>query len=353
MLPTLRLKTTRIPLAVLVTITLSSLVAACSDGGNNRSDSKSETSFMLDTNVLPKHSIFYAAQAEGFYKKHNLNIKIEKGKGSRDTAAAVGAHRIDFGFSDFGTMVGARASGSKVKQLALIHAQDPFAVVTKASSDIHSWKDLKGKTVAGEPGGSTTVLFPIAEKLAGLKKNDVKVVHAAGDAKVPGLLAGKWDATLAYYVSDPPVLVGKGVKPRSLKWKDVGFDLYSNGLISSDRMISQHPKVVKRFVDATSEGVQWACQHQKKAARDMTNKVQDVKLKSARAGAKAACDILWTSEAKKHGLGYMKQSGVKNVFTISHRYLNVKTKSIKLSDTYTNKFNSGVKPDQKIASPHN
>lgn len=307
--------------------------------------------FMLDTNILPKHGIFFAAATQGFYEEADLNIEIIPGTGSQDTAKAVGTGRAQFGFADFGASASVRAGGADVKQLAVIHAESPFAVVTTADSDIRSWKDLKGKTVAGEPGGSTTVLFPVVEKMAGLKKGDVKVVHAAGTAKVPGLLAGKWDATLAYFVSDPPVLLSEGVTPRSLKWSDVGFELYSNGLVTSDKMIRKDPDAVKRFVQATSEGVKWACDNQKDAAQALTEEVGEIDMKGARAGIQAACEILWIPETEKNGLGYMTRDGVENVLKITEDYLGLKGDKLSPGSLYTNKFNSGIKKNQKISAP--
>src|SRR5699024_8394819 len=131
-------------------------------GSSETADTGEQVTFMLDTNTLPKHSIFFATKGKGFYDDAGLNVKITPGSGSYDTAVAVGAEKVEFGFSDFGAMAQARGEGSDVKELSLIHAQSPFAVVTKADSGIRDWEDLKGKTVAGEGAGSTNILFPIA-----------------------------------------------------------------------------------------------------------------------------------------------------------------------------------------------
>lgn len=45
-------------------------------------------------------------------------------------------------------------------------------------------------------------MWPFAMHKLGLKEGDVNVVSAASASKIPGLLAGQWDANLALYVSD-------------------------------------------------------------------------------------------------------------------------------------------------------
>src|SRR5690606_27721668 len=127
---------------------------------------------------------------QGFYEDEGLDIEIVPGTGSLNTSVAVGQGGADFGFADFGTMAGAVANGSDVRQLLGIHMQSPFAIVTTEDSGIKDWDDLKGKKVASEPTGSTTVLFPLALELAGLTEDDVELVHVDGTAKVPGMLAG-------------------------------------------------------------------------------------------------------------------------------------------------------------------
>jgi NitT/TauT family transport system substrate-binding protein len=330
----------------LLTAAVLIVLAGCSSHAGSGGGDK--ITFMLDTNLLPKHAIFFAGLGKGFYAEEGLNIDILPGTGSKDTSVAVGTGRAQFGFADFGAMAKARIEGANVKQIGLIHAASPFAVVVKADSGIRTWQDLKGKKVAGEAGGSTTILFPLALKLAGIPENDVKVVVADGKAKVPGLLAGQWDGTLAYFVSDPPVLISQGVEPFSLKWADVGFKLYSNGLIASDETISKNPDLVKRFVRATSRSVKWACDNYDEAAKIMTQQVPEIGLKGARAGVEAACGVLWIPETTENGLGYMTEAGVQNVIDITKEYLGLKSDSMKPADLYSNDFLSGIKPNDRI-----
>lgn len=329
-------------------------VSGCASGvneGTNTDETMKKVVFMLDVNILPKHSIFFAAVAKGFYAKEGLDVEILPGTGSLNASIAVGTKTADFGFGDFAAMVGGRASGNEVKQVLSIHAQSPFAIVTTADSGISSWDDLRGKKVAGEAAGTTTQLFPLALERAGIDVDEVEFVPVDGTAKVPGLLAGQWDATVGFSVSDPAVMIGLGVEPRTLMWSELGFEMYSAGIIASDQMIASDPELVEAFVRATANGVKWACDNQPETAKIMVEEFPETNLKAAEVGTEAVCEILWVPESEKNGLGYMAEEGVQRVIDIAQEYLGLQGDPILPSDVYSNKFNPGILQSTKVEAP--
>jgi NitT/TauT family transport system substrate-binding protein len=309
-----------------------------------------KVTFMLDTNYLPKHGLFFAAKGLGFYRAEGLDVDFQPSTGSLTTASAVSQGKADFGFADFDTMVKVDAQGGDDKQLATIHAQSPFAVITLLKYHIHSWKDLVGKTVAGEPGGSATIFFPLELQLCGVNPNAVHLESVDSTAKLPGLLAGKWQAFVAYSVSDPATMIGMGLHPVVLLGSQCGFKLYSNGLIASDRMIKSDPSLVGHFVKATVEGVKWACDNQNAAAKNTLQFVPAMNLKAARAGIKLACQIIWTPAARKYGLGYMTKDEVIHTMNLARRFLQL-TSNLKPEDVYTDRFIPHILPDTHIKPP--
>lgn len=341
-------------LALGMAITLAGCAGAASEGANdggNSDEPMQKVVFMLDVNILPKHSIFFAAVAKGFYEKEGLDVEILPGTGSLNAAIAVGTKTADFGFGDFAAMVGGRASGNEVKQVLSIHAQSPFAIVTTADSGISSWDDLRGKKVAGEPAGTTTQLFPLALERAGVDVAEVEFIPVDGTAKVPGLLAGQWDATVGFNVSDPAVMVGLGVEPFTLMWSEMGFEMYSAGIIASDEMIATDPELVEAFVRATANGVKWACDNQPETAQIMVDEFPETNIRAAEVGTEAVCEILWVAESEKNGLGYMTDEGVQRVIAIAQEYLELKEDSIQPSEVYSNDFNPGILQSTTVEAP--
>lgn len=316
------------------------LVALVSVNPISRAGASAQTrvTFRLDTNYLPKHGIFFAAQGLGFYKQEGLDVSFQPSTGSYDTSVAVGQGRADFGFADFDTMVKAVATGASVEQLASIHAVNPSAIITLPKYKIRHFRNLRGKRIAGEPAESATLLFPLALELCHMSMKDVDFISVDSRAKLPGLEAGKWEGFVAYSVSDPATMVGQGLTPVVVPYSECGFSGYSNGLIANTKTIRAQPELVQRFVTATLRGIQWACTNRTGAAKNTMTVVPSINLQAAEAGIRLACRIIWTPEAARHGMGYMDPAQVGHTVGLARQFLGLKG-AIDLSILYTNRFN--------------
>ncbi|GAA1256328.1 ABC transporter substrate-binding protein [Janibacter melonis] len=326
-------------------------LAAC--GGSGESSASGEkVTFMMDVGLLPKHALFYAAVDHGFYEDAGFDVEILPGTGSKDTSLAVSTGRADFGFADFGQSVLARSEGAGVTQLGLIQSETAYATVTTSKSGIDDWDDLVGKKVATEAGGAMTAMWPLAAERAGLDKDDVEVVASSGQAKITGLLTGQWDATLAFYISDAPVLIAQGEKPVVLKWSDLDISMYGNGLITSDKAVADDPERVKAFVGATMRGVTWACKNQDQAVQSLMDSVREMDSKAATAGVEQACGLLWPKDAPDGAsLGSMDDEGAEHVFDLVGTYLDVDSTDISTADVYTNEFLPEITTQTQIEEP--
>ncbi|GAA3703566.1 ABC transporter substrate-binding protein [Arthrobacter ginkgonis] len=324
------------------------LLTSCS--GASGAGGKEKVSLMMDVGLLPKHALFYAAKEHGFYEAAGFDVNILPGTGSKDTALAVSAGRVDFGFADFAMTAVARAEGADVKQIGLVQAETAYATVTTEGRGIEGWDDLKGKTVATEAGGAMTAMWPLALEKAGLAPGDVEVVAATGQAKIPGLLSKQWDATLAFFISDEPVLKAQGESPVVLKWSDIGISMYGNGIVASSKTLGDGDKA-SRFMDATLRGAAWACQNQEQAAQALMKSVTEMGPEAAQAGVEAACSILASDEMADLGLGAMSDKGAERVVDLAGNYLGLDAGKVTPSDLYTNDYLPEVRVDEKMAAP--
>lgn len=201
------------------------------------SSGKNSMTLMLDVAYLPKHAPFISAVERGFFKAEGIDLTVMPGSGSTNTVTSVETGKVDAGWADFGATVTSQGRGAKVKQVNLVQARSAYAVVALAGTGINGWADLPGKTVATEGAGAMTAMWPFAMSRLGLKEGDVNVVHASSGSKIPGLLAGQWNANLALYVSDEPAIDALGRQAVVLKWSDLGIDLYGNGIVVSDEKL--------------------------------------------------------------------------------------------------------------------
>lgn len=292
------------------------VLTSCSNGNG-----RNEMSLMLDVSWLPKHAPFVSAVQRGFFEAENIDLTVMPGSGSSSTVTAVDTGKVDVGWADFGVTVLSRGRGAEVKQINLLQARSAYAVVALAGAGINSWGDLRGKTVATEASGAMPAMWPLALSKLGLSEDDVKVVNATGAAKIPGLLAGQWDANLALYVSDVPRIEATGRQAVALKWADLGIDIYGTGIIASNEMLRTNPSRVKRFNRAMQKGFLWACRHPADAANDFQKKVSGYEDQTVVKAIKEQCSLNWGSRESSDRFGVMDDAGVQKVIDVAHQFL--------------------------------
>lgn len=322
-------------------------LTGCVGGG-----SKNSMTLMLDVGYLPKHAPFFAAAARGFFKAEGIDLTIMPGSGSTNTVTAVETSKVDAGWADFGVTVLNQARGAKVKQVNLLQAHSAYAVVALADSGIKNWEDLKGKTVATEGAGAMTAMWPLALNRLGMQSSDVNVVHASSGSKIPGLLAGQWDANLALYVSDAPAIDAIGREPAVLKWSDLGIDLYGNGIVFSEERMSQNPDQVKKFNTAMQKGFLWACQNPDEAASDFQREVQGYEMKTITLAIREQCALNFETDDPSEAFGVMSDSGVEELMDVAHEYLGLsEDTTLAPEQIYTNAFLDPQRRNDTISAP--
>ncbi|MBL3699850.1 ABC transporter substrate-binding protein [Leucobacter luti] len=327
------------------------LATGCgTDAGASGSD---RVSLMLDVAVLPKHAPFYAAAAAGFFEEEGIDLEIMPGSGSANTVASVDTGRVDFGWADFNVSILNRAQGANIQQINLVQGMSAYAALALPDSGIADWDDLKGKTVATEGNGAMVAMWPAVLDKLGWDEDDVAVVSAAGEAKIPGLIAKQWDANLALYVSDAPMLVAEGYDPVVLKWADLGLLYYGNGVITSGDTIANDPDLVERFTRALQRGFVWSCQNQEDTAASFSEAVpgfDDAALAEAISGQ---CDLMWSDESREAGFGTMSDAGVQKQIDVAAEYLGLENPGEQdPADMYTNEFLEPLGPDEQIPAPN-
>lgn len=325
--------------------------ATSSDGGANAEGTEKVT-LMLDVAVLPKHAPFYGAVAAGFFEAEGIELELMPGSGSANTVAAVDTGRVDFGWADYNVSILNRAQGSSIRQINLVQGQSAYAALALPDSGISDWDDLKGKTVATEGNGAMVAMWPAVIDKLGWAEDDVTVVSAAGEAKIPGLISKQWDANLALSVSDGPILIAEGYDPVILKWADLGLLYYGNGIITSDKTIEEKPELVEKFTRAMQRGFAWACANQEESADAFSAKVPGFDEAALQNAIEGQCDLMWNEENSAAGFGAMTDEGVEKQIAVATKYLGLENPDeISPSDIYTNEFLEPLSPEDVIEAP--
>ena len=204
---------------------------------------------------------FFVAKDKGYFKQEGLNVVIDQGEGSGATVTRIMGGAYDAGFGDINAIIqnaSTRPADAPV-MVYMLWNQPPFAIVSKTSAGIKTPKDFEGKTLGGAQGTPTTRMLPVFAKANNLDLAKIKLSNMAPNLQEPMLIQGQIDAALVFNITSYFNLVLNRQDPdKDFSWisfGDYGLDLYSNGLMVSQKLVKENPKAVAGLVRALNKAV--------------------------------------------------------------------------------------------------
>jgi NitT/TauT family transport system substrate-binding protein len=197
-------------------------------------------------NQLP----FFLAKSRGLFASEGLDVSLVPGRGSAQTAQAVGAGRYDVAQADLTTMALLRGKGAPVKAFLVQFPRTSFGCVGAKDANIASWKDLEGKKVGVTQGAPETYLLPATFKKLGLDLNRVDRINVPAPNKNTTYLSKQIDALCTDVASEMPVLnLGRPLNPL---WFGEVLDVPYHGLFARDELFQTKPAVVRGVAKAVA-----------------------------------------------------------------------------------------------------
>jgi NitT/TauT family transport system substrate-binding protein len=196
---------------------------------------------------------FYVAAARGYYKAAHLNVTFNYGM-APDLLRQVGLGKYAFANADSDGVIAARASGIPVRYIAAQYQRFPTVVFALSASHITRAADLRGKTI-GLPGlyGSSYVGLLHLLHEAGLTTKDVHLV-SIGYTQPQSVARKQVQAAVGYAMNEPVALRAQGYAVSVIGLPDAAA-LVGSGLITSDGLLQRNPDLVRRFVQASLQGL--------------------------------------------------------------------------------------------------
>jgi NitT/TauT family transport system substrate-binding protein len=243
-----------------ITVFLLLSACACIQGCGNSSNAPAsgqvtgsaagQQTLQLNWKPEPEFGGFYAAQLDGLYQKHGLNVAIRPGGPGTPTADMLGAGTVDFAIIGGDEIIRARAHGNKIVALFAVYQTDPHAIMTRADRGFTMLADVftHEGTLALERG------LPYAdflEKKYGFQKLRI-VPSPFGD-----LSLYRTDPTYSmqcFITAEPFAAKRIGIAPKTFLIADSGYNPYMTILATSESYLFGHPQIVNKLIAAVREG---------------------------------------------------------------------------------------------------
>ncbi|HZM23012.1 MAG TPA: ABC transporter substrate-binding protein, partial [Anaerolineales bacterium] len=132
--------------------------------------------------------------------------------------------------------------------------QFPVSVIARSDLGVVIPQDLKGKKI-GLPGlfGANYVGLRALLNAGELSESDV-TLDAIGFNQVDLMAVGQQDIIVGYVANEPIQLRARGIAVTELRVADY-VQLASNGILASEKVITENPELVRAFVAAFLKGL--------------------------------------------------------------------------------------------------
>lgn len=235
------------------------VLSGCGGSDTNNSDSAASEAltpitFQLNSPAAGYNSGFELAVVNGYYKDAGLDVTIEPGNGSANTAQLVAAGQIDVAFADSAAVMGLVKDGAKITIVSTILQSNPNQVTALADSGITSIEQIKGKKVAVPNGYSQAAMFPLVLDSIGLTSDDIEEVNMPAESMVASLLQGQVDVILGSIDNFGVQLKQQGADTVDFLFSDNGAATVSTSIVASDSFLAENPDAVRAFVGASLKG---------------------------------------------------------------------------------------------------
>lgn len=224
----------------------------------------------------------YVALEKGYFEEAGFNVTIEHGD------EPLGVNLIAAGERQFGIISGeqviaARANERPVTFVYQWFQQFPVGVAVTTESGIESVEDLRGQRV-GVPiraGASYSGVVALLNA-HGLTEQDVQLEEIGFNAPEVMCVDGIDAATV--YINNEPLQIEDriaaqdcdGVDGLTVLRLDAAATLVSNGLITNEQMIAEHPDQVRAVVEAFERGLRDTIQNPAEAYLISMNYVENL-----------------------------------------------------------------------------
>lgn len=197
------------------------------------------------------------AQTYGHFKAQGIDVTIKSGGPERDAIRELELGYAHFGVASADQVIRALDKGAPVVVVAQLFQVNPLQWIYRSDRlSINQLSDLKGRTLGVTFGKNDEMIMQSLLYRAQISNNQVRLYSVRLD--YTPFYKGSVDLWPVYIntqgVEIKRKLMSSGGAVRFLNPNDHGVHFVANSVVTSEKMIKEHPETVKRFVYALLKG---------------------------------------------------------------------------------------------------
>ena len=231
-------------------------------------DGLEKITVVLDWTPNTNHTGLYVAKDKGYYEEAGLDVEIVQPPedGAR---VLVASGKAQFGVSVQDSMAPALVGDNPlpIKAIAALLQHNTSGIISRKGEGMDRPKGLEGKKYATwDAPVEKAMMQDVVEKDGG-DFSKVTLIPSTVTDEVSALKANSVDAIWVYYGWTGIAAEITGLDVDYFEFRDINpiFDYYTPVLITNDEMISNNPEIVKKFLEATKKGYEFAIESPEEA----------------------------------------------------------------------------------------
>lgn len=245
----------RIALLLVLTLALAACAGATPQQEGTEDDLRPTTilfGFIPNIQFAP----FYVAQSKGYYAEEGLDVAFDYNFETDvvQQAATWPESEVEFALGSGLSVLLARQQELPIVMTMLQYQEFPVVLFSKGDTTLQTPEDLANKSV-GIPGRFGASYYGLQAILyASDISEDALDIEEVGFNQLPLILEDRIEVATGYAMNEPVKLREEGVEVNTLRVADY-FPLVSDGILTSERLLTDEPEVVRGFVRASLRGL--------------------------------------------------------------------------------------------------
>lgn len=250
-------RTRIIAVLVIVIVVVAALIAAflLTETADDKGDMTPVTLFMSYVPSV-QFAPAYVAAERGYFADEGIDISFEQSLNEADGVERIANNDLQFGLISGEQVLLARAMQRPIVYVFEWYHSFPVGIVSPADLDITQPADLAGRVVS-VPGtfGASYIGLRALLAAANLQESDLAELRSIGFAAAENICEEQVEAAVVYIANEPLTIERQCTPVNIIRVSDYAA-LVSNGLVTNERTIRDHPDLVRGMVRALQRGVE-------------------------------------------------------------------------------------------------